>query len=161
MGVISTALMHDIVAHELTHALLDSQRPHFMEPTGPDVAGFHEGFADLIALMQHFQYREPLMAALADSGGTLLAREQGERPAHWLCRIARQFGAADDLDALRRADRTPADLSYKRKLEEHADNALFEQFGKKIFLTPAGSELLQISRAIIQQFEAAENASAP
>ena len=37
-------------------------------------------------------------------------------------------------------------------------NALFEQFGKKIYLTPAGTELLQISRAIIQQFEAAENA---
>jgi DNA-binding transcriptional LysR family regulator len=35
---------------------------------------------------------------------------------------------------------------------------LFEQFGKKIYLTPAGNELLQISRAIIQQFEAAENA---
>jgi DNA-binding transcriptional LysR family regulator len=45
-----------------------------------------------------------------------------------------------------------------RKLEEHAGNALFEQFGKKIYLTPAGTELLQISRAIIQQFEAAENA---
>jgi hypothetical protein len=119
LGVISTALMHDIVAHELTHALLDSQRPHFMEPTGPDVAGLHEGFADLIALLQHFQYREPLKAALADSNGVLLARNAGERPAHWLCRIARQFGAADNLDALRRADRTPADLSYKPKLEEH------------------------------------------
>ncbi len=35
---------------------------------------------------------------------------------------------------------------------------LFEQFGKKIYLTPAGTELLRISRAIIQQFEAAENA---
>ena len=36
--------------------------------------------------------------------------------------------------------------------------SLFEQFGKKIYLTAAGAELLQISRAIIQQFEAAENA---
>src|SRR5687767_6707108 len=52
----------------------------------------------------------------------------------------------------------PAVSTQVRKLEEHAGNALFEQFGKKIYLTPAGSELLQISRAIIQQFEAAENA---
>ena len=52
----------------------------------------------------------------------------------------------------------PAVSTQVRKLEEHADNALFEQFGKKIYLTPAGTELLQISRAIIQQFEAAENA---
>jgi len=52
----------------------------------------------------------------------------------------------------------PAVSTQVRKLEEHAGNSLFEQFGKKIYLTPAGTELLQISRAIIQQFEAAENA---
>jgi len=52
----------------------------------------------------------------------------------------------------------PAVSTQVSKLEEHANNALFEQFGKKIYLTPAGAELLQISRAIIQQFEAAENA---
>ncbi len=50
----------------------------------------------------------------------------------------------------------PAVSTQVRKLEEHAGNALFEQFGKKIFLTPAGTELLQISRGIIQQFETAE-----
>lgn len=52
----------------------------------------------------------------------------------------------------------PAVSTQIRKLEEHAGNALFEQFGKKVYLTPAGTELLQISRTIIQQFEAAENA---
>lgn len=52
----------------------------------------------------------------------------------------------------------PAVSTQVRKLEEHAGNRLFEQFGKKVYLTPAGTELLQISRAIIQQFEAAENA---
>lgn len=54
----------------------------------------------------------------------------------------------------------PAVSTQVKKLEEHADNALFEQFGKKVFLTPAGTELLQISRAIIQQFEAAEQSMA-
>jgi DNA-binding transcriptional LysR family regulator len=49
-------------------------------------------------------------------------------------------------------------LDPGQKLEEHAGNALFEQLGKKIYLTPAGTELLQISRAIIQQFELAESA---
>lgn len=52
----------------------------------------------------------------------------------------------------------PAVSIQVKKLEEHAGNSLFEQFGKKIYLTPAGTELLQISRVIIQQFEAAENA---
>ena len=50
----------------------------------------------------------------------------------------------------------PAVSIQVRKLEEQAGNALFEQLGKKIYLTPAGTELLRISRAIIQQFEAAE-----
>jgi LysR family transcriptional regulator, low CO2-responsive transcriptional regulator len=52
----------------------------------------------------------------------------------------------------------PAVSTQVRKLEEHAGNVLFEQFGKKIYLTPAGTELLQIARAIIEQFEAADSA---
>jgi DNA-binding transcriptional LysR family regulator len=52
----------------------------------------------------------------------------------------------------------PAVSIQIRKLEEHAGHPLFEQFGKKVYLTPAGAELLQISRTIIQQFEAAEAA---
>src|SRR5881392_189326 len=54
----------------------------------------------------------------------------------------------------------PAVSTQIAKLEEHAGNALFEQFGKKIYLTAAGAELLTISRAIIQQFEEAEIAMA-
>lgn len=54
----------------------------------------------------------------------------------------------------------PAVSTQVGKLEEHAGNALFEQFGKKIYLTMAGAELLEISRAIIQQFEQAESAMA-
>lgn len=52
----------------------------------------------------------------------------------------------------------PAVSTQVKKLEEHAGVPLFEQLGKKIFLTPAGAELLQISRTIIQQFELAESA---
>jgi DNA-binding transcriptional LysR family regulator len=52
----------------------------------------------------------------------------------------------------------PAVSTQVKKLEDHAGLALFEQFGKKIYLTPAGAELLDISRGIIQQFELAEQA---
>jgi len=52
----------------------------------------------------------------------------------------------------------PAVSTQIRKLEEHAGNVLFEQFGKKIYLTAAGTELLQIARTIIEQFEAADAA---
>jgi DNA-binding transcriptional LysR family regulator len=52
----------------------------------------------------------------------------------------------------------PAVSTQVKKLEEHAGLALFEQLGKKIYLTPGGAELLHYSRAIIQQFQEAENA---
>ena len=54
----------------------------------------------------------------------------------------------------------PAVSTQVGKLEEHAGHTLFEQFGKKIYLTAAGSELLQYCRNIIQQFEQAEAAMA-
>ncbi len=52
----------------------------------------------------------------------------------------------------------PAVSTQVRKLEDHAGLPLFEQFGKKIYLTPAGAELLDIGRNIIQQFQVAEAA---
>jgi DNA-binding transcriptional LysR family regulator len=54
----------------------------------------------------------------------------------------------------------PAVSTQIARLEEHAGNALFEQFGKKIYLTAAGAQLLQISRTIIDQFEQAASAMA-
>ena len=54
----------------------------------------------------------------------------------------------------------PAVSTQVSKLEDLAGNTLFEQLGKKIYLTPAGSELLRISREISAQFDEAENAMA-
>jgi len=54
----------------------------------------------------------------------------------------------------------PAVSTQVAKLEDLAGNTLFEQLGKKIYLTPAGSELLRISREIAAQFDEAENAMA-
>jgi LysR family transcriptional regulator, low CO2-responsive transcriptional regulator len=50
----------------------------------------------------------------------------------------------------------PAVSTQVKKLEEHAGLPLFEQLGKKIHLTPAGSEMLHASRIIIRQFEEVE-----
>ena len=54
----------------------------------------------------------------------------------------------------------PAVSTQIARLEEHAGNVLFEQFGKKIYLTAAGAQLLRISRTIIDQFEQAASAMA-
>lgn len=84
-GFVFTCLSHDIVAHEVTHALLDGLRAHFTLPTSPDVLGFHEGFADLVAILQHFSYPEVVRAGIAASRGSLTQTEL-------LTGLARQFG---------------------------------------------------------------------
>ncbi len=50
----------------------------------------------------------------------------------------------------------PAVSTQVKKLEEHVGLPLFEQLGKKIYLTSAGTEMLHASRAIIRQFQEVE-----
>lgn len=52
----------------------------------------------------------------------------------------------------------PAVSTQVRKLQEHAGLQLFEQLGKKVYLTPAGAQMLASSREIIQKFHEAEEA---
>jgi hypothetical protein len=70
-----TCLSQDIIAHEVTHAVIDGIRTYFTEPTNPDVLAFHEGFADLCALFSHFSQKEALIDAIRRTGGRLFETE--------------------------------------------------------------------------------------
>lgn len=86
-GMVFTCLSHDIVAHETTHALLDGLHPRFTEPSNQDVLAFHEAFADIVALFQHFSYPEVLRQQIAATRGDL-----GRQ--NLLGGLAAQFGQA-------------------------------------------------------------------
>ena len=70
-GLVFTCLSPDIVAHETTHAILDSIHHRYIEDTNPDVAAFHEGFADIVALLQRFTFSELVEHQLAASRGQI------------------------------------------------------------------------------------------
>ena len=86
-GVVFTATSHDIVAHETTHALLDGLHRRFREATNPDVFAFHEAFADIVALFQHFTLPEALRHQIAETRGDLEKQ-------NLLGQLAVQFGEA-------------------------------------------------------------------
>ena len=70
-----TCLSHDIIAHETTHAIVDGIRDKFDELTDPDAPAFHEAFADIIALFQHFSYQEVIVDVIRRTGGRMYVSE--------------------------------------------------------------------------------------
>lgn len=83
---IFTALSHDIIAHETTHAVLDGLHRRYKEPTSRDSLAFHEAFADIVALFSHFTLTEAVFAHIQECGGNLDRRSL-------LSGLASQFAA--------------------------------------------------------------------
>ncbi len=96
-GLIFCSLSHDVLAHETTHALLDGLHRRYREATNDDMLAFHEAFADIVALFQHFTMPEALKDQIARTQGDLSRQNM-------LGELAQQFGQAIGLyGALRSA----------------------------------------------------------
>jgi hypothetical protein len=85
--MVFSCLSHDIVAHETAHALLDGLHRRFVEPSNEDLWAFHEAFADIVALFQHFTYPQVLRQQIARTRGDL-------KKQNLLGQLAYQFGQA-------------------------------------------------------------------
>mgnify|MGYP001599680110 FL=1 len=72
--------------------------------------------------------------------------------------VARHLNYSRAAEELRMSQ--PGVSIHVKQLEAHAGLPLFEQLGKKIYLTSAGHEMLRYSRAILQQFKEADAALA-
>lgn len=162
-----TCLSHDIIAHETTHALIDSLREGFMDDTGPDVGAFHEGFADIVALFQHFAIEDALLDTIQRTGGRLhmlaLEPEQPRGPdeaqivgnqteANPMVELARQFGEALGQRAALRAaiGKKPDPRALDRLFEVHDRGAILVAAVFDAFFTVylrRTADLLRVARS--------------
>ncbi len=145
-GTIFTCLSHDVIAHELTHALLDGLRSHFFIPSHRDVMAFHEAFADLVALFQHFTFEDVVRAAIGASRGNLAAAKP-------IIKFAKEFG--EGLEGADDALRTLSDAEneYKPSGEDNNDVLLTYESVLQRSKAPEAHDLGRVlSRGVFRAF---------
>lgn len=136
-----TCLSHDIIAHETTHAILDGLFRKYVDDTNPDVLAFHEAFADVIALFQHFTFPDVLKNQIAATKGNLSSQ-------NLLGKLAQEFGIAiGNYGSLRDAigafdtktkewkPNEPTGDEYRTVMEPHARGACLVSAIFDAFLT--------------------------
>ncbi|HJQ61208.1 MAG TPA: hypothetical protein VJ890_30165 [Vineibacter sp.] len=141
---IFTALSHDIIAHETTHAVLDGLHRRYAEATSVDSLAFHEAFSDIVALFSHFTLTEAVHAHIQERGGAL-------DQASVLSGLASQFAAGTTgREALRQyVGKPPEPELLARTTECHARGAILVAAVFDAFLTIYArrtDDLLRIGR---------------
>lgn len=136
-----TCLSHDIIAHEVTHAILDGMYPAYSAASNADVLAFHEAFADIVALFQHFTFPDVLKHQITKTRGDLAAQ-------NLLGQLAQEFGSAIGnygslRDAIGKIDpktkewvpQQPAGDEYSKAMEPHQRGSILVSAVFEAFLT--------------------------
>ena len=118
-SMVFSCLSHDIIVHEMSHALLDGLQRRFQEASNPDVPAFHEAFADIVALFQHFTVRELVRFEISRARGDLSG-------AKLLAGLAKQFGEGSNRKGPLRnyLDERMQTLKYTDTQEPHDRGSL-------------------------------------
>ena len=113
-SMVFTCLSSDIIAHEMSHALLDGLHHRFTEASNPDVPAFHEAFADIVAIFQHFTFTNLVRFEIGRVKGELTA-------ATLLGGLAMQFGQGSGRDGPLRnySDPSNGEFNYQNTEEAH------------------------------------------
>ena len=138
-SMVYTCLSHDIIAHEMTHAILDGMNKKYNIATNPDVHAFHEGFADIVAIFQRFTFPDVLKHQIAETRGDLSKQ-------NLLGQLAQQLGAGiGRYGSLRNylgetingewVPHVPDPNEYKNTLEPHARGSILVSAMFEAFLT--------------------------
>jgi hypothetical protein len=66
-----TCLSHDVISHELGHAILDSFRPLFLNSPEIDVSALHESIGDLLSLFSALEHKAIVEQLFRESSGDM------------------------------------------------------------------------------------------
>src|SRR5262249_42150570 len=140
--MVFSCLSSDIIAHEMSHALLDGLHRRFQEASNPDVPAFHEAFADIVALFQHFTLRELVKFEIARTQGDLKAT-------NLLQGLAEQFGEGNGRNGPLRdygKDQKMAELDYDTTMEPHDRGSILVFAVYEAFLAIVAQRIANLTR---------------
>ncbi len=147
-----TCLSHDIIAHETTHAILDGLYRKYTDSSNADVLAFHEAFADIVALFQHFTFPDVLKNQISATKGDLASQ-------NLLGKLAQEFGIAiGNYGSLRDAigdfdketntwkPKVPSGDEYRTIMEPHKRGAILVSAIFDAFLSIYKSRVVDLLR---------------
>lgn len=153
-GMIFSCLSHDIIAHEMSHAILDGMHRMYLEPSNPDSLAFHEAFADIVALLQHFTMPEAVKNQIGRLRGDLSQRSL-------LSNLALQFGQAignygalrDGIDKIDPKTGLPDARAITQVTEPHERGAILVAAVFDAFLTIYRTRVADLIRMVTGEGE--------
>jgi hypothetical protein len=148
-GTIFSCLSHDIIAHEMSHAILDGMHRMYLEPCNPDSLAFHEAFADIVALFQHFTMPEAVRQQIGRLRGDLSQRSLLSGLAFQFSQAIGNYGSLrDGIDQVDSKTGLPDAQAMHSVSEPHSRGAILVAAVFDAFVTIYRSRVADLIRMV-------------